>query len=218
MRLTRLRSGVLQVDIEGRNLEARKTVHANGDFELELRTNDDWFALERRGDRLSVSRRGRTVGVAAESLAEADLDQLQDLLAGSTALRRFRAMRNTLAPGTRATGLGSAVDIIDMMIGVLKGEAPMPIEAVAPAAMSAGGADADVAGPSCYETWLVEAVEAWNDYVACVYSFRWYNPLREVCAFAWVIRVESAWFRLIGCSSFPIKVEANDVESEITCR
>jgi hypothetical protein len=31
--------------------------------------------------------------------------------------------------------------------------------------------------------------------------------MQEVCAFTWLLRAESAWFRFIGCSSFPLKVE-----------
>jgi len=217
MRLRRLPSGALEVDIDGDRLEVRKTLHANGDFDLAIRADDDLFAVARRGEHVRVSRRNRTVDLGTETLGEADLDQLQQLLAGSGAVRRFRAMRSMLAATTRRTGLGVAVDMIDMLIGVLKGEAPTPIPATtAPtvSAMSYVDGEAEFNGPSCYAVWEAEVIAAWNDYAECVYSFPWYSPLREVCAFAWVIRVESAWFRLIGCSSIPIKVEAFDVESE----
>jgi hypothetical protein len=217
MRLTRLRSGALRLDIDSDNLQVRKTLHANGDFDLALRAADDLLTVVRRGERLRVLRRDRTVDVATASLAEGDLDRLQEQLAGSTAVRRFRAMKSMLAPPTRCTGLGAAVDLIDMLIGVLKGEPPSPgAAATAPraSAISAGEAQAEAGGPTCYEIWVAEVVEAWDDYEGCINSFVWYNPLREVCALAWVIRVESAWFRLIGCSSIPIKVEACNVESE----
>ena len=221
MRLSRLRSGALQVDIDGDRLEVRKTLQANGDFDLALRTDGDLLTVVGRDAHLRVSRRGHTIDLETASLGEGDLDRLQELLAGSTAIRRFRAMRSMLAPSTRRTGPGAAVDIIDMMIGVLKGEAPMPTPALAGpmvSAMSDGGAEAELDGATCYEAWVGEVVAAWFDYEGCVNSFAWYNPLREVCAFAWVIRVESAWFRLIGCSSFPLKLEACDAESDISVR
>jgi hypothetical protein len=221
MRLSRLRSGALQVDIEGDRLEVRKTLHANGDFDLALRTDGDLLSVVGRDAHLRVSRRGQTVDLETASLAEGDLDRLQELLAGSTAIRRFRSMRSMLAVSTRRTGPGAAVDIIDMMIGVLKGEASIPrppMAAPTVLAMSAEDPYAEMDGPTCYEAWVAEVAAAWVDYEGCVYSFAWYNPLREVCAFAWVIRVESAWFRLIGCSSFPLKLEACDAEIDISVR
>jgi hypothetical protein len=126
-------------------------------------------------------------------------------------------MKSMLTPATRCTGPGAAVDMIDMMIGVLKGEAPTPIPAATPpmvSAMSAVEGEAEIDNPSCYLIWATEVVAAWNDYEGCFYSFAWYNPLRQVCAFAWIIRVESAWFSLIGCSSFPFKGGSCDVEGE----
>jgi len=220
MRLRRLASGALQFDIDGDHLAVRKTLRANGDFELSVRADDDLLAVVRRGEHVRVSRRNRMVDLGTEALSESDLDQLQQMLAGSTAVRRFRAMKSMLAPTTRYTALGAAVDVIDMLIGVLKGEAPTsPRATTAPegltaSAMAAMDGEPGGDGPSCYEIWEREVIAAWNDYEACVLSFAWYNPLREVCAFAWVIRAESAWFRLIGCSAIPLKVQACDVETE----
>ncbi|MCX6544303.1 MAG: hypothetical protein NTV05_07790 [Acidobacteria bacterium] len=221
MRLIRLGSDAVQIEIDGDNLKVSKTLQANGDFDLALRTADDLLTVTGRAARLRVSRRGHTVDLGPETLTERDLDRLQQVLAGSSAIRRFRAMRSMLTPSTRCTGPGTAVDIIDVMIGVLKGEGPSPITAMAEP-MASGESDLiaepDPAGPTCYEAWVVEVVAAWQDYEACVYSFAWYNPLREVCALAWVIRVESAWFRLIGCSSIPLKLEASDVETDLGLR
>ena len=221
MRLIRLGSDALQIDIDGDNLKVRKTLLANGDFDLALGTDDDLLTVIGRGTHLRVSRRGHTVDLAPEAITESDLNRIQQLMAGSTAIRRFRAMRGMLTHSSRRSGPGTAVDIIDVMIGVLKGEAPSPITAMAEP-MASGESDLiaepDPAGPSCYENWVTEVVAAWQDYEACVNSFAWYNPLREVCALAWVIRVESAWFRLIGCSSIPLKLEASDVESNLGLR
>ena len=217
MRLTRLPSGALQFDIDGGSMAVRKTLHPNGDFELALRGEGDQLTVVRRGEQVRVSRRNRSVDLGTESLGEADLDQLQQVMAGSTAIRRFRAMKSMLAPATRCTAPGAAVDIIDMLIGVLKGESPVP-----PPAATAPNAtvvpymnvEAEFGGPSCYDTWEAEVVSAWSSYVGCINSFPWYNAYREVCAFAWVLRAESAWFTFIGCSSLPIKQEHSDVEDQ----
>lgn len=221
MRVSRLQSGAFQIDIDGENLEVRKILHENGDFDLALRAGQDLLTVVGRGAQLRVARRGQTIDLDTAAPAEGDLDRLQELLAGSAAIRRFRGMRSMLASSTRSTALGRSVDIIDMMVGALKGEAPTPGPALAtPVASIMAGDDAvaETDGTSCYEAWVGEVVAAWAEYEGCVNTFAWYNPLREVCAFAWVIRVESAWFRLIGCSSFPLKLEACDVASDIGVR
>ncbi len=206
LRLTRLPSGALRVEIDGHNLEVRKTLHANGDFDLALRSDNDRIAVVRRGSQVRVSRRDRAIDLGTEALGEDDLDQLQQMLAGSAAVRRFRAMKSMLAPTTKGTGLAIAVDVIDMMLAVLKGESPTLPSPATPPAMSAM-VNMEDGGPTCYDTWQGEVVSAWGDYEGCINSFSWYNPYREVCAFVWVLRVESAWFRFVGCSSIPMKIE-----------
>ncbi|MEI6668778.1 MAG: hypothetical protein WCP29_11535 [Acidobacteriota bacterium] len=217
MRLTRLPSGAVQVIIEGAGLEVNKTVYPSGDFALVVKADDDRVVVVRHGDRLRVSRRNRTLEFGGQKAGEADFDQLQQSLAASAAVGRFRAMRSMLTSATRCTGLGAAVDTIDLLFGTLKGEPPrQDLVSAAPMAAAVDGVDseAEIDDSSCYMSWVGEVVLAWNDYEGCIYTFAWYNPLREVCAFAWVIRVESAWFRLIGCSSFPIKGGACDADSQ----
>ena len=51
-----------------------------------------------------------------------------------------------------------------------------------------------------------EVVASWDDFSQCVDDVKWFPGLQEVCAFTWLLRVESAWFRFIGCSSIPLKV------------
>lgn len=210
MRLTRMRSGALQVDLDAGHLEVRKTLYPNGDSDLTLRAEGDWLTVLRRGGHVRVDRNDRSVGFAARSLGDSELDQLQAVLSGSTAVRRFRAMRGMLSPATRRTVLGVSVDIIDCLIGVLSGERPAPSAETAAPAMTARTASEGCAGgdgPTCFESWKQEVVAAWKDYEDCVNSFSWYNPMREVCAFEWVLRVESAWFKFLGCSCIPMKVE-----------
>ena len=61
------------------------------------------------------------------------------------------------------------------------------------------------AGPTCYSEYEGEVIAAWDDFSQCVDDVKWYPGLQEVCAFTWLLRVESAWFRFIGCSSIPLK-------------
>jgi len=210
MHLTRLRSGALQVDLEAENLEVRTTLHPNGDVDLTLRAEGDSCVVWRRGEHVRVGRNGRSVGFGARSLGDGELDQIQDVLSGSSAIRRFRAMKSTLSPATRRSVLGVSVAVIDLLIGVLKGEPPPPhVDAAAQSTSARASADSWEGGdgPSCFESWKQEVVGAWKDYEECINSFSWYNPMREVCAFEWVLRVESAWFKFLGCSCIPMKVE-----------
>jgi len=210
MRLTRLRSGALQIDLESGNLEVRKTLHANGDFELVLRAEGDLFTAIRRGEHVRVGRHDRSVGFGARSIGDAELDQLQEVMAGSAAIRRFRALKSMLSPSSRHTVLGSAFETIDLIVGVLRGESPTLVAdstAPATAAMAFMDNGDDAEGPTCYASWKDEVVSAWGDLKACQNSFAWYNPTRELCGFEWVLRVESAWFKFLGCSAVPIKME-----------
>ncbi len=60
---------------------------------------------------------------------------------------------------------------------------------------------------TCYSEYEGEAIRSWDDYSQCIYDVRWYPGMQEVCAFTWLLRVESAWFRFIGCSSIPLRAD-----------
>jgi hypothetical protein len=210
LRLARTADGGLRFEIDGDDVAVRKSLKANGDFEMTLRASGDEFAVTRRGASIRVSRGERALEFGLGDLDEDGMVRLQQIVSGSAAIRRFRGLHGALTGDTRCSSLGAAADIIDMWVGVLQGQ-PTPSRPVAatPQAVAMMADDGSGGGgPSCYELWSAEVLVAWNDYTGCRHSFPWYNPLREACSFLWIIRIESAWFQLISCSAIPIKVEA----------
>jgi hypothetical protein len=177
-----------------------------------MRDHNDLLTVTRRAAQVSVVRRNRAVEFGVDALAETDLDQLQHLLAGSSAVRQFRALKSRLAAPTRGTVLGAAVAVIDAQLGVLNGEPPAPIamvpsaEGASVSAMTAVDGEAGGDPSTCYAQWEREVIAAWKDFEECAASFAWYNPVGNLCAFAWTLRAESAWFRFLSCSAIPVKV------------
>jgi hypothetical protein len=62
-------------------------------------------------------------------------------------------------------------------------------------------------GASCFSEYETEVVGAWADFGQCIDDVSWLPGMQEACAFVWLLRVESAWFRFIGCSSIPLKAD-----------
>jgi hypothetical protein len=138
---------------------------------------------------------------------EDGLDLVQQVLAGSHAARAFRGVHQRLSPESRESAPGAALDNLDALLGILQGE-PAALDRRAPARRDGGWRLARVAarvGPTCYSEYEGEVISAWDDFAQCVDDVKWFPGLQEVCAFTWLLRVESAWFRFIGCSSIPLK-------------
>ena len=206
----------VRLDLAAGPLTVRKMAWSNGDIEVWIRYARDEFRMSRRGDRLQVARGGQAFDVDLTAPGTDDLARVRQVLTDSEAVRRFRALRSVLSRGFVKHAAGAGVAVLDGLLAVLSGEMPVaqPTMATFAAADETGLGEGDeIAGPSCWDAYVTETNAAWNDYVGCIGSFAWYNPMREVCAFVWVLRAESAWFQFLGCSSIPIKKEPADVPS-----
>jgi hypothetical protein len=99
------------------------------------------------------------------------------------------------------------VDNLDILLGLLQGDLGV-VDRRAPARRDGRwrlSRVACAAGPTCYSEYEEEVIVAWDDFSQCCDDVRWYPLLQEACAFTWLLRVESAWFHFIGCSSIPLK-------------
>lgn len=206
--LKRRADGALQASLAWLDLDVVKVSHANGDFHVRLAARQDLLVLIRSGNRLRVTRNGETAVLALDRADEEGLDLAQAVLAGSHAARAFRGVFRHLGEESRASAPGASLANLDTWLGVLQGD-PSAVARRTPARRADGWMAARVAcgaEPTCYSEYEAEVIRAWDDYVQCIYDVRWYPGLQEVCAFTWLLRVESAWFRFIGCSSIPLKV------------
>jgi hypothetical protein len=139
---------------------------------------------------------------------EEGLDLAQAVLAGSRAVRAFRGVHQHLADEARESAPGVAIDRLEALLAILQGETTAPDKRAPQVRDGAWRVSRVACGaePSCFSEYEGEVTRAWDDYAQCIYDVRWYPGLQELCAFTWLLRVESAWFRFIGCSSFPLKV------------
>jgi hypothetical protein len=206
LRLTSRGNGAVQASLRWQDLELRKVSQPNGDFNVRLAGRHDLVILVRTGDRLRVSRNGQSAVFLLNQVDEDGLDQVQQVLAGSRAMRQFRLLRGRLAEDSLASAPGVSIDLVDAMLGILQGD-----QSVLDRRRTGDSARLSWAsfraGPTCYGEWEAEVVAAWEDFARCIDDVKWYPGMQELCGISWLLRVESAWFRFIACSSFPLKTD-----------
>jgi hypothetical protein len=208
LRLTARPGGALRASLTWAELDASKVVQPNGDFHARIAGRQDVLVLVRTGNRLRVTRGDQTAVLLLDGADEDGLDLVQAVLAGSRAARAFRGVHRRLSQQSRESAPGVALDNLDVLLGILQGDTGA-VDRRAPARREAGGRVSRVscdASSTCYVEYEGEVVAAWDDFSQCVDDVKWFPGLQEVCAFTWLLRVESAWFRFIGCSSIPLKV------------
>ena len=208
LRLTARPAGGIQASIAGNDVEVRKVALPNGDFHVRIAGRQDLVVLVKSGEALRVSRGGHTAVVQLTRSDEDGLDLVQQVLAGSRAVRAFRALHRRLGAESLESAPGVSLDLLDALLGILMGE-PGAVDRRAPARLGAAWRAAFApagTGPSCFSEYEAEVLAAWDDFAQCVDDVKWYPGVQEVCAFVWLLKIESAWFRFIGCSSIPLKV------------
>lgn len=213
-------SGAVTYRASGRGLEVEKTLAPTGAFSLSLGYAADRVELSGSAAFLKVSRQGQAIDLRPVDPEEAAVERAAILLAGSPAIRLFRVALGRMAASTLASEPGLALQFGDALLRVIQDDAP---GGVALARRHAGQATADnqagvrvvsltggaVSGEaggeeSCFQAWKRQVMEAWVEYEACYHDFSWYSGGRLACAFLWVIEVESAWFKMLSCSSVKI--------------
>jgi hypothetical protein len=189
-------------------VEYRKQVFADGRFAIWLKAPKEVVRIDGSPGTVRVVRGNRSAVLDLTTDASEGFDKVRALLAGSKAVRLFRLFAATLDPSTEETAAGTAILVSDALVGWLDGDVG--------AARRLGRQMADRYGKlvrhvrlqddvGCYREWESEVVYAWEDYEACQGSFDWWNPLRELCSFRWILWVESAWFSFLTCSAFPMR-------------
>ena len=208
LRLAARAGGALHASLRWTELDLSKIAQPNGDFHVRIAWRQDVLVLVRTGKRLRVARDGRTAMVLLDAGDEDGLDLAQQVLAGSRASRMYRGLYQRLSQESRESAPGVALDHVDALLGILQGDIGA-VDRRAPSRRPAEGRVCRVgygAGATCYSEYEGEVISAWDDFSQCVEDVKWYPGLQEVCAFTWLLRVESAWFRFIGCSSIPLKL------------
>jgi hypothetical protein len=195
-------SGGLRISAQAEGIDVQKTVFASGEFSVSLRSGRDLVTLVGNQARVKLSRGGRTVLFELNDPNNDATARASILVAGSQAIRAFRAALGRMSLAVRQSPQGAAVAIIDLLLNVAQGDPGAP-DRFLPAQPATDNLAAASVGGSCYDEWKAEVQAAWNEYEACYNDFNWWSGGREVCAFLWTIQVEAAWFKMWGCAAFP---------------
>jgi hypothetical protein len=206
LRLTKKANGAIQASLAWRDLDVRKVIQPDGDFVVRLSGRQDQVVLVRTGSRLRVSRNGASAVVALDQSDEDGLDAVQQVIAGSRAMRTFRSLKSHLNGESLASAPGVAIDVVDALLGILQGDFSV-LARREPSRTGHLSRASFRGGASCFVEYEGEVVAAWVDFGQCIDDVSWLPGMQEACAFVWLLRVESAWFRFIGCSSIPLKAE-----------
>jgi hypothetical protein len=202
------------IKFEAGGVEVRKVVQSDGRFQLQIRTADDHVVLTGDPGLLTFSRRGRTEVVRLNNLQDGAFDRARTLLADSRATRQFRAMAYGLSPSEASSPAGAGLQLTATFLSLLDGDVGAvkrlagrgtASTGVAPAGTVTATSDEELDGSTCFQRFQGEVVSAWEDFEVCCIRFGFLFPLVDLCAFEWVLRVESAWFQFLGCSSFPVR-------------
>jgi hypothetical protein len=204
--------GAVQMTVKASELDVEKTVYPDGRSRIVLRAGDDLLAVAVSAGIVEVERsNGHRLRVDVFGAADDEWVQVKVLLAGSKALRLFRALAGSLDPRTSNTPAGAAVALSDAALAQLDGDSAAVGRLVQqmraarqarirPVRFAIGEAD-------CWHTYEGEVMHAADDYDSCRHTFSWYDPRQAACAFVWTIQAESAWGELLACSSIGVKIQ-----------
>jgi hypothetical protein len=185
------------------NFEVTKTVQSNGEFTIELATPRDHVAISVTGGGATVTRAKSPVRLSRSDASETPAAAARQLLAGSTAVVRFRAVAAALMQTDDRSHASLGFIIADATVGLLAGDVGAPGR-VARLLGDRKRANVRPAGMAvdCFTVMETRMVEAWNDFGMCYMSTAYNSFYQNLCSWRWTIQVESYWFNFLSCTGF----------------
>ena len=202
--------GALVVTAHAAGLNVEKHVYGDGLFSVLLAFGRaDKVVISGDIDGIAVAS-GREPAVRLRPGTDREIEQknrrVRSWLAASPAIDRFRQLVEVLdrqdARGAEALSLRATGALVGELLGD-PGAARRFGRSIAP--RGAGLRLAQQYTQSCWDVYNRLVNNAAWQLESCIASFASYNPLRQVCAFVWVMQVESAWFQFLSCSAVPLK-------------
>ncbi|MGE0705254.1 MAG: hypothetical protein AB7F99_13790 [Vicinamibacterales bacterium] len=192
--------GAFEIEARGGDLVLQKRSLPAGGFALELTAPKDSvsIAFSDAGVTVSRNKRRRAVSLSADSLEE--LDGIRRLLAGSEAIRLTRTAASAVQESEDDSLASTSLLIADALVGLLTGDDGAAARTSKHLSRHARAGIRRVATPDCYTIWEGRVVRAGYEWESCARSFSIWNPVRNLCAFRWVLAVESYWFSFLSCS------------------
>lgn len=193
--------GGFTTEARGGELVFEKKSLPGGGFHLDLSAPNDSVVIEFTAAGISVTRNRRQATVSLSTGADEDLDAIRQLLSGSAAVRLTRRAAETLQLADDASIAGSSLQVADALVGLLTGDEGAPGRMSRHLARR-GRALARHVNLDCYAVWESRVLAASYEYDYCYFSFAPWNTMRNLCAYRWILQVESYWFSMISCVGF----------------
>ena len=196
--------GGAEVTAGSGGLQVTKTVGSTGDFRLQLKTDRDTVTIDVSGKGTRVHRGRAVVDLSRQRPVQARQAEARRLLAESDAVLQYRGLADALMAADDRSPSAMAVIIGDAVLGVLAGDVGAT-RRTAQFLARVGDRNRRPVGMAvdCFTVMETRMMEAWNDYGACWVSVS-SNPLanlyQQMCAYRWVVQVESYWFSFVSCS------------------
>jgi hypothetical protein len=181
----------------------RKTVFPDGRVAIEVAKGKETLTVTATGEAIAVALGKKTIRLHLRTATERDLAQARALLAGSRALRAFRAFGAALESGdeekdsmsmTSTLVSGALLNFLDGDPGALarvsKRVEKKHLKQLRQASRAIG----------CYPEYEQEVYSAWTDLMSCYEAVSIF--LHRGCEYRWFLWIESAWFSFIRCSAF----------------
>lgn len=203
-----LPGGWRQMSARSSDLRIEKRVAANGEATILLQAASDTVSVTVTGAAITVRRGTGEVMLSVNSPDEEQMLAVQQVLAGSRAVRRLRTLAGRLENGKDKDAGRMGIAVTDALLGFLTGDTGAPARFASRMRAEREGRlrPAGFAGEDfgCYRKWESEVMTAWIEYEGCLDDFAWWNPLKEACTIRYLVWVESAWFEFLGCSALPL--------------
>jgi hypothetical protein len=202
--------GAVGVTATAGDLAVSKRVYADGRFVVRLATRgDDRVIISGTPHELKVAYGPEAaVDLRDDSDADGKARRVRGWLARSDAVQRFRQINEALEQQDAVSPEALSLRVTGVLLAELSGDpgAARRLGRTIAAKLAQRVRKAQTGHtPSCWDTYVRLVNVAANQLESCIASFAVYNPMRQVCAFAWTLQVESAWFQFLSCSSFPVK-------------
>jgi hypothetical protein len=195
--------GATVLSIESATLQVRKTILADQTVLVLTARDHDRVEVSVRRGAIGVSRGRRSVALSLP-LAAGDLDRVQGLLLGSSAVRAFRALVRA-GEATRTESFFDGFLTSDALLGVLHGD-PHATDALRSRIRARGGARLRPAAwqwstKDCWDSYSGQAIAVYDEYTDCTSDLSWYDVLgKATCEAIYVVEAEMAFSWLVACN------------------
>ncbi len=204
--------GGIRVTARAGELEVDKVVYRDGRSVVVLKAGADRVSVAVNVVTVEVERGDEQRRLDVLKAGDEEWLQVRVMLAGSKALRLFRALASSFDPSTLKTPAGAAVVLSDAVLGYLDGDLGAisrltrqmraAVQArIKPVRLTSGGQESE---KDCWHTYEGETMHAMDDYDSCMAMFKWYDPRRAACLTVWTLQAEVAWAELISCAGLHV--------------